>query len=391
PTRPPPPARGQRQPGPRLGDPRQRERHARTDAARAARRRAARGIDARVELDMAQVAEPLAALDMAARGALAASVPVTGRLDAPAVAVEARLSGFEAAGIAGALLGPTPRAEAMLLPGDGALGIASLVVEGAALRAEGSGRVGRDALEARIDARLADVGSLAAGITGALRAQARIEGSPRDLALDVALASEALARDGFQLTAPRAHATLRGLPARPSGRIALDARIGEAPVAARLAGARDGEGAWHLALETLEFPGLVATGEARGRDLAPQAARLEARARDLAPLGRLLGLSLAGEARLQAEASPGDAGHVDARLGLSGRGLAVEGLRAATLDLQASLADAAGAAVLRELRAELGGVALAGETATLRLQAQGPLAAPRATLSIAAPSSRASL
>lgn len=351
----------------------------------------ARGIDARVELDMAQVAEPLAALDMAARGTLAASVHVTGRLDAPEIAVEARLSGFEAAGIAGALLGPTPRAEAMLLPGDGALGVASLLVEGATLRAEGSGRLARDALEARIDARPADVASLGAGVSGTLRAQARIEGSTGDIALDVALASEGFSRDGFRLSAPRARATLRGLPAMPSGWIALEARVGEAPVAARLAGARDGEGAWHLALETLEFPGLVATGEARGRDLAPQAARLDARARDLAPLGRLLGLSLAGEARLEAEARPGDAGHVDARLGLSGRGLALEGLRATTLDLQASLADAAGAAVLRELRAELGGGARGGETATLRLQAQGPLAAPRATLSLAAPSSRASL
>ena len=351
----------------------------------------ARGIDVRAELDVPQLAEPIGALGIVARGVLAASIQAKGRLDAPEIAIEARLSGLEAPGIAGTLLGATPRAEAMLLPGDGALGVASLLVEGAALRVEGSGRVARDALEARIDARVADVAAFGTGISGALRAEARIEGSPGDMTLDVALASDALSRDGFALDAPRARATLRGLPATPSGRIALEARVGEAPVAATLAGARGGDGAWHLALETLEFPGLAASGEARGRDLAPQAARLEARARDLAPLGRLLGLSLAGEARLEAEATPGEAGHVGARLALTGRGLAIEGQRAATLDLQASLADIAGAPVLRELRAELGGVALAGEAATLRLQAQGPLDAPRATLSIAAPSMRANL
>jgi translocation and assembly module TamB len=348
-------------------------------------------IDALVALEMPEIAAPLGALGVTARGALSATARLGGRIDAPEIALEARLAGFEAPGIPGALLGAAPRAEAMLLPADGALGVASLLVEGAILRVEGSGRVARDAIEARVDALVADVAALGTGMSGALRAEARVEGSQGDLVLDVALASDALSRDGFALDAPRARATLRGLPATPSGRIALEARIGEAPVAAMLAGARGGDGAWHLALKKLEFPGLAASGEARGQDLAPLAARIEARARDLAPLGRLLGLSLAGEARLEAEATPGEAGHVDARLALSGRGLAVEGLRAARLDLQASLAGAASAPVLRELRAELGGVALAGEAATLRLQAQGPLDAPRASLSIAAPSMRGSL
>lgn len=353
----------------------------------------AQGIEARLDLALPGIAEPLAALGLRAEGALAATLRVTGRLEAPEIALEARVEGLEAPGAAGALLGATPRAEAMLLPGGGALGIASFLAEGAALRIEGAGRIARDAVEARLDARLDDAARLGGGLAGALRAEARIEGRPVDLALDVALASEALSRDGFEVSALRARAALQGLPSSPSGRLALEGRVGEAPVAAALSGALGEGGAWRVALERLDFPGLAAQGEASGEDTGLRAARLEASARDLAPVGRLLGLSLAGTARLEAEAAPGPGaqGSVDARLRVSGRDLAAQGQRAGTLELQAGLADVAGAIVLRDLRAELGGIDLAGEAATLRLQAQGPPEALRVTLGLAAPSARASL
>ena len=360
-------------------------------AAQGTGRLGARGIEASIEVSVPQLAGPLAALGIEARGALAAKLDIAGTLDAPEIAAEVRAEGFEAPGVAGALLGATPRAEAMLLPGGGALGIASFLLEGAALRAEGAGRVARDALEARIDARLPDGALRGLGVTGALHAEATIGGRPGDVALDIALGSDALGREGMEVAALRARAALQGLPSSPAGRVALEGRVGEAPVAAALSGARDATGGWRLALERLDFPGLWAEGMAEGRGLEPGRARIGMQARDLAPAGRLLGLSLGGEARLEAEAMPEGDGRVAARLQLSGRNVAAEGLRAATLELRAALADAAGTPILQELRAELSGVPLAGEAATLRLQAQGPAEALRATLSATAPSARASL
>jgi hypothetical protein len=103
-----------------------------------------------------------------------------------------------------------------------------------------------------------------------------------------------------------------------------------------------------LAIEQGSFAGVEATATARGRDARPDAATLDATAPDLAPLGQVVGVALGGTARVSA-GSEGEA----LRFVLDARGLA-----------------------------------LAGETAALRLEAEGPFDALRTRLALDAPSLR---
>ena len=284
-------------------------------------------------------------IDGAARLALGAEGPP----GAPVVTLDLALVDLATGTPLDALLGPSPRLEATLLPAAGRVGVPSLVLSGAALDLAVAGVVDADEITADVALGLTRLAALDPALDGALEIRARAAGPLLAPSVAARIESAALRHGRFAADALRAALDIR--PAADGARAALldlTAQLAGRPLALRARGRQEADGAWTLAVEQGGFAGIEATATARGRGARPDAATLEAAARDLVPLGQVLGVALGGAARVSA-------------------GIEGEALR--------FLLDARG-------------LTLAGETAALRLEAEGPLAALRTRLALDAPSLR---
>jgi translocation and assembly module TamB len=306
---------------------------------------------AQLEVEAPALRAPLAALTgIAVDGAATLALNAEGPPAAPVVALDLGLRDLVVTGTPlDALLGPAPRLEATLLPADGRIGVPSLVLSGAALGLEAAGVIDAQGIAADLAVGLTRLAAIDPALDGALAIRARVDGPLAAPSVAARIESAALRHGRFVAEALRASLDVQ--PAADGARAAvldLTARLAGRPLALRGRGRQAADGAWSLAIEQGSFAGVEATATARGRDARPDAATLDATARDLAPLGQVVGVALGGTARVSA-------------------GIEGEALRF-VLDAR--------------------GLALAGETAALRLEAEGPFDALRTRLALEAPSLR---
>jgi translocation and assembly module TamB len=335
-------------------------------------------IEGSLDADVASIRGPLAAYGIDAAGALHATIGIAGPMTTPDVTLEARLAALQADPRIAALLGAAPTLAARLRVTPARIDIARAALNGASLQVEAVGTISPRDLTADFTATLGDAGALVAGLGGAITASGRVSGPHNALALRAQLASDALTRDAQRLEALRIEVQAEALPHAPRAAVTLSARIGENRVQGDLRGALAADGGWTVTLGTFDFPGLTASGAARGRDATIAAARLQAEARSLTPLGTLLGVPLAGAGTLTI-ASTGDPLAAAARfdVDLQLRDARFQGTGARRLALIAVLRGDPIAPEIASSTLEIDDLLIGEDTVAVRAQAQGKLDALR--------------
>jgi translocation and assembly module TamB len=343
-------------------------------------------IAATLDVDVAEIAAPLAAFGVTAGGAMRATAEISGTARALDVTLQAQSTSLRAQPPIDALLGTDPTLSTRLRITPDRIDIARLALNGSALQVEASGTLSTQEIAADFTASLADAGALLPGLGGGIAANGQVSGPLDALSLRARLTSDALTRDALRLDALRIELQAEALPRTPRASLSLAARLGESPVQVDARGERAADGTWRVAIGNFDFPGLTATGEARGRDARIADARLQADARSLAPLGALLGVPLAGSGTLSLT-SAGDPLAAAARLeaDLQLREVRVDETRARRLSLRAVMEGDLAAPRIASSTLEVDDLRVGDHSGELRIEAQGPLDALRMTARFAVP------
>lgn len=360
------------------------------------------GLDGAVTLDRLAVALP--ALDLRAGGAATGwgdSADLRLDLAVPEMAALAPLSGLDLAGAleagmdvavrAGEIAGPLDLvwrdAATGIAAADGLLGDrVSLAADLAAAPAEGwvdlsAVRLHTAGLEMVADATwlgdalaagwrltLDDLARLGSDFAGTLTLAGSLSGPLESLSATVTADAPALTLAGRSVAALDVSADATGLPDRPRADWRATARLDGLPVEAGGALTPDGAGVrlsdLRLALRPLALTGEIALD---GDGLAT--GRLTGGAPNLAGLRPLLGADLSGGLTMTVDLTAPQ-GRQDAALTVAGRGLGMDGMALARLDLTAAAADLRGSprldARLTAAEGTAGGIALDALTLTAR-------------------------
>ncbi|MGG5821694.1 translocation/assembly module TamB domain-containing protein [Falsiroseomonas sp. HW251] len=236
--------------------------------------------------------------DVAAWDAVEAEVRLTGRLDAPRLALDAAPTAFRSSSPqVAALLGASPRMTLRAALPDR---LERAEVTGQALRAEAAGRVG-DTLDVTFSADIAAPDRAVPNLSGALALRGTARGAMADPTLTLSLRSEKLEIPGLAVEALALDARIANPATRPDIEASGTGRLDDLPldIAVRATPEADGWITLREALLRLGPAKLDATGRVDPAGLrAEGSAKLEVA--DLAPFARLAGRPLAGSIRLEA-------------------------------------------------------------------------------------------
>ena len=245
------------------------------------------------------------------------------------------------------------------------------MIDGRDLQVSAHGTTTGNTLDLAWGATFADIGDLAATLSGPLTLDGRVHGASDDLALTVQSHGR-IAAQGLAPGALAASISASGLPAHASGRLDLDGQLADAPVTLGATFARGDDGALQLAIERAQWKSVATQGNvALAAGAVFPTGRMQLQAMRLADLSPLLGMRVGGaiDATLdtvQAASGPQAQLHVEARQ-LQGFGDRAE---RATLD--ATIKDPATHPIAAMQMVLTGITAANGITGAARLEANGP-------------------
>jgi len=271
------------------------------------------------------------------------------------------------------LLGATSYGVTATIAGQ-TIAISRAVVDGAAAHAAVTGTDTGSKLDLGWRLALTDLAKLSPQVRGALTAAGHVSGPQSGLAVDADISGDVGTRG-----VPRGPITValraQGLPGNPSGSVQAQGRLDGAPVRLAASVDRQPDGALHAVLTRSTWKSVVAQADL----LFPKGATfpvgsLSARMTRLADLAPLTGQQIEGA--LVAQLTTTQRGsHPEARLNISGTGLAATGASVARLSLTGTVRDPVQNPDL-DLALTAAGLAAPGNLAgSARLAATGRLAA----------------
>ncbi len=232
------------------------------------------------------------------------------------------------------------------------------------LSAQASRIAGR--LEGRTTIGLTDLAVLAPTVSGAVQAEAQIQGTMDDLALTATLAGQ-VGVPGVPRGPVKLSLALRGLPGAPQGTISGEGALAGAPLSLALNASRSPDGALHATIDRAAWRSLHAEGALTlpAGATVPQG-RVALRLASLADLSPFVGQSLSGALTADLDLDPREA-----RLHADLRGAGIPGSRVAHAVIAARVADPAARPVVNATVA-LDGLDASGVTGSVKLDVAGP-------------------
>ncbi|MQT12796.1 translocation/assembly module TamB domain-containing protein [Segnochrobactrum spirostomi] len=271
------------------------------------------------------------------------------------------------------LVGKTPRLSAALKAGATAVTIDRFSLESAKLQAEASGSYGEGGDGIRLKATVADLRALAPTLGGKASVDATIAGTFAAPTVKADIRSDEVIAAGERIS--RVKATIDGgrrTDGTLSATIALDGTARGNPVTARTS-VSTGPNGDVLDIAKLDLVGLTAAGKLTRPTTGNPSGRLTVSARDIAPAAALAGIAATGgfDAAIDLGANGGNAAHVT----LKSAQAAALGYDVRDVALDATVTDPLGAAAVRGT-ATLGGLTGDGIAADgVRVSVSGPLSA----------------
>ncbi|HET7716731.1 MAG TPA: translocation/assembly module TamB domain-containing protein [Bauldia sp.] len=317
-------------------------------------------VTGRAEAAFADIAQLAGLFEQALRGGISASAEgrFTGR-EGLSLRVEARgdgLAGGDA--LVTRLLGPEPRLSATVTDAaEAGIALTDLALEGAQLALTGSASLDGHTVDATVNGRVADLGVVAEGTTGAADVAARVTGEidAPDVDMTVTVA------EGVLLDQPIADASVRlkGAPADGGwqGTLTLGGSLADLPLAgtARVGVAR-GRVAFPAIDLTVAENRITGALAAAGEGLLSGSLHVEAS--NLATLAAVALVEATGAASARATFAA-EAGRQDLTVSFAGRDVAVESVTAGHVEGTMQIADLFGVPRIGG-RADLGSVSVGG-------------------------------
>ena len=264
-----------------------------------------------------------------------------------------------------ALVGRDARLGVSLALAGSGVTITRATFEGAALTLSAQGTQRSGVLDAAVRLGLKDLAVLAPSVQGGMTLDARIQGAPDALTLDLRAAGD-VGAPGVPRGPVTLEAHVAGLPNAPTGSITAGGQLAGAPLTLALLARREADGALHATIERADWRSLHAEG---ALTLPPGAAlpqgRVALRMARLADADALLHQPLAGSITAELTLDR------DATLHLDAQGAGIPGNRVGHATVQAHVTDPAGhPAVVAHVTAD--GIDAGGATGSARVDIAGP-------------------
>ena len=237
------------------------------------------------------------------------------------------------------------------------------------LRVSAKGSSKRGAVDLNWKVALSNLAVLASAVTGQIEAQGRVRGARDNLEL-VADANGEVATEGFPRGPIKLSARLQGLPVAPTGRVDAQARINGSPLELAVALRRGGDGSLRSTIERADWKSAHAEGDVslRAGDRLPQG-RLALRIARLEDLQPWIGQTVQGSVMANVDLVQ-SGGRAQAKIQLDARKVGVAGTQVDRMTLAGRIDDpTTRPQVALQLAAD--GIASNGITGIARLEATG--------------------